>query len=345
MNTNSETIINIEDIKQNIENYRTTIHALQALVSIVTWDKSDNQILEGAQTSFGRRMDTSPNNRIMPDHYVTPDIVIQRTQNLGYVVEAKKSLPVNQDYWQKTVFQLLKYDDDLLGWWTNDELMETTCLILLLHQPRSFDFRKYLEDYLDKESIEFKNKCSIVEFNRSSEVKEFIFLRKYWGSICDESISSGLESGKDVPVEKVLVSYGEKKFYDSEPIIEYIMVILWQDLFTDMKTGVEYNEAHKAWLLNINIDDLTVELQKLFGSESNEYREIKYPKTSWVRKAMDAFVKIKLAKKANNGKDYKVLFKYLHGDPIEKFSKHREQPDEDIGIKAEQLTFFEEKYT
>jgi hypothetical protein len=64
---------------------------------------------------------------------------------------AKKSLPQNNnDNWRDVVDQLLKYDDDLTGWWTDNEFISVSCPVLLLHISRSADFGMYLNRGLEQ---------------------------------------------------------------------------------------------------------------------------------------------------------------------------------------------------
>lgn len=129
---NTKDNITLKKVKENSEDYRTTILALQAIIGFLTWDKKNNRRIRGSKDSFGRKMDTSAKNQIAPNSTITPDAIIQKDISLGYIVEAKKSLPNNQEHWQKIVNQIKKYDDNLKGWWTDSELIGRICLILLL---------------------------------------------------------------------------------------------------------------------------------------------------------------------------------------------------------------------
>jgi hypothetical protein len=338
-------VLSLEDVNILMENYRTTIHALEAFISMVTWDSSSKQQIPGSLYSIGRRMETSSTNRISPEATVTPDSVIQRNSNIGYVVEAKRSLPQNKnDNWRDVVNQLLKYDDDLTGWWAEDEFINVSCPVLLLHISRSADFSMYIDSLMNANKLDFQRPVSIVEFNRSNEVKEFLFLRLHWGNIEDSTVSMLLTSGCSIPIEKVLAnpSYGEKKFYDSQPIPEYMMTILWQDIFTEMKRRVEYDQKNKVYPLKVNIESVTLELQKLYGAEGNEPRQITYPRVEWVRDALDCFVKLKLARKTGDNGNYLILFKQLsHNNLIEFFRTWREVVEkEQAGQQEKQLPLF-----
>ncbi len=330
-------------VRRKIEDYRTTIQALQSFISVTNWDGEANQHRPDAHASFGRRMTRNSDEDGAAPNNVTPDAVVQRSLLLGYVVEAKKSLPANDDRpnvdrWRKIIDQLQKYDDELIGWWTQSEIIPTSNVVLLIHQTRLADFRAYLEELVRAGEVTFRHPISLVEFSRSYEVKEFIFLRKEWGQIEDRDVSRTLISGVSIPIEKLVSSYGEKKFYDTKPmVVEHTMIILWQDLFTAMRVGVDYSDQDKAWLLDVRVHELTLELQKLYGSHGHQDREVEYPKLDWVREALDTFVSIKLARRINDNGNYTILFKHIKSDLHEKFASHRKKSQKKPGV--EQLSF------
>lgn len=337
--------VTLESVTEGISNYRTTIKVLQAFTSLITWDVSSNGQIPGSQFTVGRRMDTSPKNKIQPDNYVTPDVVIQRTQNLGYVVEVKSALSQNlYNNWLDHVHQLQTYDDDLTGWWNDDGKIDTSCVVLLLEVTRSIPFKKYVDDLIQKGELTFIRPISIVDYSRPPSVKEFWFLRKIWGSIEDDDISNRLENGISVPIEKVVGNpfYGEKKFYDTvPPVEEYTMEILWQDIFNERRQSVDFDEKLQAWPIQVNVSELTKELQRLYGSEANMEREAKFPLNKWVQSALDAFVWLKLARKEEND-DYIILFRLIiKEDIISYFFKWRHLSKKGISEeKSGQLSLF-----
>ena len=91
-----------------------------------------------------------------------------------------------------------------------------------------------------------------------------------WGEIEDQNLSKILESGKKIPIEEVLALFGEKKFYDSQPITEYIMEILWQVIFTERKSETEYDNefillAREVYILN----DHRAEVKRKINESTN----------------------------------------------------------------------------
>ena len=334
--------LDIQEIRQKIEDYTTTIHALQSFVSLVTWNSANRSTYAGTHSSLGRRMDTTPGNRISPETTVTPDAVIQRSDDLGYLVEAKKSLPANSDRWDSVVEQLAKYDDGLIGWWTETEVIDVSSVVLLIEIARSAEFSLYLESAINSGQVEFTRPISVVEFTKSSELKEFLFIRKHWGDIADEEFSSLLAIGKKVPIEKVVGTYGSMKFYDAPPVVEHTMVNLWQDIFTGMKSDFPYDEEARAWLFNVTLESLTDDLQRLYGSSGNRPREVAFPRKAWIREAMNALVRLGYAEKAAESDEYVVYFKRVKGDVLERFSLHRASDDRGgVGTEPIQSSFLD----
>jgi len=255
-------------IREKNEFYRQTIHASQALICVLTWDRDDERILPNSEASFGRRMETSEFNAIRKNSQVTPDLVIQRSSQIGYVAEVKSSLPQNSDYWMKVVDQLRKYDDDLQGWWTEDGFISDSCVILLIEMSRSVGFKKYLLSKMNDENFEFHSPTSIIEYAHVSQEKDYYSIRTQWGDILDQDITERLENGEYVPIEVVVDSLGEQKFCDAVPEPEYTMEILWLHLFNQKRFDVPYDQNQKAYPIDVSLDELTRELQQLYGANS-----------------------------------------------------------------------------
>lgn len=317
---NSKSNEQVNGLRAKIEDYYSTIQALHAFISLLIWD--GDRIQDGAKFGIGRKMGTSSNNRVSPNTSVTPDATVQRFDNLGYVIEAKKSLPQNKEQWQKEVNQLLKYDDNLIGWWTDDQLIDQQCTVLLIEISRAVDFVDYLKLYLSENGIHFANEMSVIFFTRADEFKPHYMLRTEWGNIQDQYIFDLLRRGKKVTVEAVTASFGERKFYDSEPAPEFTMIVIWQDIFNHIARNYEFNRDIKAYIFDVDVTEITRELQQNYGSTGNSHRSVEFPKKIWVNKAFDGFVRLHLAEKLDNDK-YRIYYKLIRTDLLEKFSKHQ----------------------
>src|SRR3989304_1429488 len=329
----------IETVKEKIEDYTSTIHAIFSFIILTTRD-NEGKTLSNAKFTLGRKMDTSSKNKISPENKITPDAVIQTFPALGYVVEAKKSLPNNTMDWDKYIQQLQKYDDDLVGWWTQNEKLSNHSIVLLIEIARGVEFSDYLNQYLLRNNKTFKKMFSIVEFNRADENKHYYFLRTQKGNINGDDLRETLRIGKKINRENILASYGYRKFYDTEPEPEFTMQVIWMDIFNGMKNDYIYDETMKAYVFEIDLMNITEELQKLYGSTGMNHREPQFPKKAWVKRAIEGFVCLGLAEyKAND--TYRIFYKDFKSDILEKFYKHRLQDSKLARTKTKQLSFLE----
>lgn len=334
--------LTIEQVRERIDEYKGTIHALQAFVSLTTWDNVGRQKHPDAVFSFGRRMTTSANNLVAPNIEVTPDAVIQVSEETGYVVEAKYSMPRDSQHWVDDANQILKYDDDLTGWWTGTERILVYNNVMLVHWSRSVQFVEFLQEWMAINQVKFTPTTAIVEFTKADNAKEFYNLRLLWGRVTDTELAQILKYGKMIPIEKVVGTYGSKKFYDSEPkVVEFTMAIIWQDYLNERADRTLHNKKLGGIPVYVNINELTIELQRLFGQPSSSPRDVEFPHKTWIQTAMDEFVNIKLARRLENdpnGYDYLVIFRRINKELLEYFVESRSKAEKTE--KAKQLGLF-----
>jgi hypothetical protein len=322
--SNDSAIPSVDDIQRKVEEYETTIMALRAFCKIITdYHKSDDSSVV-CHTSYGRRMSTSANNRVHPSNTATPDAVIQIGDYWGMIVEAKRTMPKNNnDCWRDTVNQMRKYDDKLQGWWTANGELSLANVALLVDVDRSIDFSRYVQLLIDGNKVpSFQGPTAIIEFFKKQEVKQFLRVRQVWGRVEPQELAHKLESGKSIPVEGLIDG---QRFYDEEPeAVEYTMVLLWQTIFTERYFGTKFDETAKVWLIEVDLDELTEYLQKLYGHKSNEARERTFPRKKWIQKALEAFVLLNLAVRSGEKNKYIIKFRRLRGgDLFQRFYKHR----------------------
>jgi hypothetical protein len=319
--------LSLDQVKEVIDEYTGTIHAIQAFISLSTWDQQTKLLKPMSKYSLGRRMETSSQNQVSPKTEITPDAVIQINNSLGYVIEAKYSLPKDTEFWSDYANQLLKYDDDLLGWWTPDEKFQGHCTTLLIEEGRFVRFKEYLEQWMIEHLITFSQNVSIIHFSKSDNAKPYFFLRKEWGQIQDIALSNRLKFGEKIPIIKVVATYGDKKFYDTEPpAVEFTMATIWQDVITPEGVQKVYDKKLGGHPVFVKLDDLTYDLQRLFGQTGETSRDVAFPKKDWIRKAMDEFENIGLARKLDDnpdGYDYLVIFRQIRKELLDYFVENR----------------------
>lgn len=330
-----------KQIRDKIDNYESTIQGLQAFHKAISWR---NSAVVEHEHSFCRRM--TLNQGSIPDNErdVTPDLVVQIASALGYVIEAKRSLPKNQEHWGRVIDQLQKYDTSLIGWWTENELVPTSNTVLLIWTKFLTEFAAYLDDKIEKGLVRFQGPVSLVEFSKIQETTEIVFLRRDWGTVIDQEMTDELTRGISIPLEQVIgAAERQLKFYDDPPETEYVMTILWNDILTSKLPELKYDKTLKAWPVEVTVTGLTSELQRLFGSAGNETRERKFPREAWIRKALEAFIALNLAERLDSKDSYLVKYKTtlrtgVSGDLIDIFSRHRlDKPGKERAPKQLQL--------
>lgn len=326
-------------VRDEINNYKMTVAALQAFVDFVA--HQDGRDMEHILHSLGRKMDTSPDNAIQSNTPITPDGVVQRSEESGYVLEAKASLPRDQDAWQDDMNQLRKYDDDLVGWWTAMERIHESDVVSLIGVPYGRQFAEYVTRRASTDGWRFRGRVCFVEFSQVTRRMQYIYLLMHGGQIEDSAVAQRLHNGELIPMERLVTYPRYRWFYDSEPPPEYLMVKLWQDVFTDKATRAAFDEGRRRWLVPVRLSELETEVQADYGSTGAEPRERKYPRLAWIRAALDAFVQLGFAEK-NNDEEYTILFRRMTGDLVERFARHRAAKPEAEPPPPKQLPLFHE---
>lgn len=318
------------------EDYLSTVHAMLAFSAFVVHDATDQR--PGSHFGFGRRMTTSKANSVKPSSDVTPDVVAQKSATYGIVAEVKRSLPADRSKWPAHVLQLRKYDDDLTGWWTKTKRIAASDTALLLHQSRSRAFISVLENERKKDTNAVGPGTSVIEFNRSEERQVYYFFRLEFGDIRDTELAERLKEGVAVPIEKVIRSFANVKFYDADPPIHSLLALLWIDYFTPLAAETEYDQNLKAFPIHVSAAAIADELQRAYGSRllEQDERSVQFPTVKVVRKALDALVTIKLAMALPNVTgEYRVLYRQFNDDVLLRFASMLKTPAEKVEAQAE----------
>ena len=339
----------LEDLKKSIDNYISTVNALLCFISLTAWNSGKAK--EHYFCSFGRNMTTSPQNLISPDGSVTPDEIIQLSSSLGLIAEVKVGLPKAKELWIDIEKQIRKYDDKLLGWWTDDGFIPKWNCILLIEIARSEEYKEFHEKLIADGVFVPSENIMGVEFARSDQYNNYMFFRTRWGNVHDSVLAETLRLGKKKDIQEAEKHYGRIKFYDSAPEPEYLLSIIWQDIFTSMHKSIEYDKASKGYPIDITLSQIVNELQQSYGSlalrqncdiSSFAEREVEYPQTSWVKDSLKILEKLGLAKQISD-ETYRVIFKRLRaGDLIQYFYKVNKKKEEPALADKAQKSLFPE---
>lgn len=164
--------------QETCDNYTDGVFATLALVNEVRWDSQTKTLSPTVKFEVGRRLTTSDKNKISPSTDVTPDCTIQCNSSQGIVAEAKLGLPRNLEHWEDDFEQLLKYDDELAGWWNSGGAIDRHDIVALVPIERAVPFTDNLQTFLQSNGHELERKTSVVGFFKKSGVKDFIGLKK-----------------------------------------------------------------------------------------------------------------------------------------------------------------------
>ena len=315
----------IREYYKNINNYEETITAITTFSHVIRWNDNNHQFKADSYYCIGRRMNTTEKNAVEPDSEITPDLIVQMNSKYGIVGEVKSSLPKKRENWAKTFKQLKKYDDDLIGWKTDNEFIDKNDLIFLTHYAMRNRVNDYLEGGFGKE-LSFDKDFAVIVYSAVERSQHFIFLEKSFGDLSNSELNDRFREIIEVPSEKILLFYSTIKFYDVKPVLPYIMDILWSTIFNQYPRVEQFMEAEGKNIITIevNIKELVKKLREQFAPPYLEDdRQPKIPKTSWIKEAMDKFVELKHAvlKEGSPG-DYIVRYKYSNiKNPLEIFIK------------------------
>jgi hypothetical protein len=255
-------------------------------------------------------MTTSKTNAIAPSADVTPDLVAQKSGTYGLVAEMKRTLPTGESKWEQTIRQLRKYDDTLVGWWSSDGSLPMTDTTILVHYSRSRAFVTYIQEYIKTNPEALSDRTSVIEVIRSVERAHYFSFRLEHGKISDPDLAARLTNSVQIPIQKVLVSFPNIKYYDGEPPLPLLLADLWTDFLALRAADVAYDDNLKARAIDVDVLALANEMQKAYGSRALELdeRSVEFPKIATIRTALEALVRVKLALRSGEGR-YRVLYK------------------------------------
>jgi len=310
-------------MKEALDDYSQALYAVLAFVNEVRWD-SEKRELRDLPFEIGRRFTTSNENKIAPATPVTPDCAIQCRQDDGIVAEAKLGLPQNKDFWDQDVRQLQKYDDDLTGWWTKTERLQSHDLVALVPFLRAVDFAEHIATGEAEGKWTFQRRIATVGFQRLSGPKTWVQIMRLGGSFSDHRLDERLRKPCQINWQLLLEKYGDRKFLDHPPRLPITLQIMWDDLFIQYAgkkcAESEGPENRRVVELDVTVAQVTQDLQTFYGFSSSGPRSPEIPRAKWIKDALDALVDFKMAEERGDGK-YLIRYKRQRGDMLERFGR------------------------
>jgi len=302
----------IQKIREECDNYKHTVWALHAFGSFICWDEEKKEKIPEASFTFGRRLYIKDN---LP---VTPDLIIEKNPKYGIVVEAKKFLPANRDYWNREVAQLLKYDEIQGGWLSVDkvEVYDIAFLIDIGMAVKVVDFFKE-NNYFEK----FIHSIGIVGFEHTEETRGiYITLKKEGGKFSDLQIDELLRTVKKVPLDKIWKDSQKIMFYDARPPRLHVVRILWEHVLSSMISEETWSTEKHHHILEVSINEVKEKMQEYYGQKPQRENDREIPPQKWIRDALDFLVEVRLDEKIDEER-YRIHWKKLkHKDTLRTFA-------------------------
>lgn len=315
-----------KDVRIEIDNYNETIQALKALSHEFTWDDEAGVLLSDVFSQIGRRMDTSPQNEICAGEQVTPDLVFQRGSDYGLIAEAKLAMCINRTGRERRIRQVVKYDDDLVGWHTDDERLDTHDIMLVVHLFRGKEIQDQLQQLQENGEIDLDRPFSLVSFgvvNRTGS--EYMTLQLLSGSLSLEEKQDKLSDILAIPLDHVAGNpqFANVKLYDAKPPAPLVMDLIHNLIFENLSPDdflelEEENELRKQ----VDVRELRQVISAGFGPGESGDRMPEVPRLDWIREAMSMFVKMDWAEEIDGEPDSYVYLVKRRRTPLKQFVKH-----------------------
>jgi len=276
----------LQKIKEFNDNYSNTIQAIVGFMHIYKYEFKKEKNID-VKLFQGRKFDKENDK----ENFATPDIGILINEKSGVIGEVKNSFPKDTSLWKEDFLQLLQYDDNLIGWPIEDEIIPLYDIVLLVQDARSRDVKDYFLNIANKK-IKFNHPFIIIEYGRSDEAKHFFRFRIEYGKLSEPLIHSKIYSGCPIAMEHLVVQYSKFKIYDSQPHLSWMMWLIYLCMFDKATAENKYHKLNKKTKIELetSIDEVVELLYKTYSfssfHEHHQERQPKFPKKDWVKEAI-----------------------------------------------------------
>lgn len=309
-------------LRNDCNNYDQTVQAIKAVAHELLWDESAKSLIVGSSAHIGRRMDTSPKSRISQNTQVTPDLVISYPHDFGIIAEAKIALSSDPKKRQTKLEDIQKYDDNLTGWETLNGRVSKHDIILIVQHFSGPNVKSQIESLLESKEIQFERKFALVCFALIEEAEMWMSLELLLGSLSDQNKQSKLQKRLGIALEHVAANpyLANIKLYDAPPPEPLLMVLIHEAILTNLNRG-EYLLLREGTQINktIDIQELRALLSKSIGPGEGDSRIPEIPKSDWVRRALELFVKLKWAERVKDHPNQYIYYIKKRRKPFEQF--------------------------
>jgi flagellar biosynthesis chaperone FliJ len=282
----------VQHCREKIDNYNNTVYAIIGFLNTYVHElrrKGDLVVI-----FQGRKLYFSANS----EQFVTPDLGITIGNDMGIVGEVKCTLDKDQNNWKDHFKQLKKYEKILVGWPTENGNVAEFDIVLLVEHSRSRALKDFYEKNLEGD-LKLTKPFIIIEFNRSSQQKEFFFFRIEYGNLSNEVLHRKFYDGINVAMEVFVKQYSRIKIYDVEPEMPIMLQLINECVVDKQIRDRKYKKLTRrnTQPVEISVHEITDLLKEAYSFRSLHNPQYKnnqpeFPKTEWVRKAFDKLVEL-----------------------------------------------------
>jgi len=313
-------------VKRRYDTYERTVQAIVCLRSALCWDDQTRDYPEECKFASGRRMTPIDSDDL------TPDIVVQFGPEHGLVGEIKLTASSDTDFGNAEA-QVRAYDQDLRGWWTEDESVsrhQVACIVDEAHVGPAMRWFHACPD--------FQRPFLLLSGALIRNADEFFAFELRIGRFAEERLNAKFDPNTLIPLERVW-AIDEKKYCDDRPSCpEYTMVVLWYYYFPTLReaeTRTISRDGAQVHQLRVDVGKACDFLRQAFsvcGCAPVEPRQPSVPRKDWIREALAHFVAIDRADKDESQSEvYWVSYNpAAHATDLEDFARqvHRNCPPE-----------------
>lgn len=322
-----------KEIRNTIDDYNDTIHAIIGFVNLYLLDESYKPRPQ-MKAFQGRHLiplitEHEP-TKSTNEYYVSPDLGIVFEKEKGILGEVQKNFPKEEIERGKKVFvQLKNYDQNLMGWPVNGEAIDSHEIVLLVHLTTSAYAKEFYEKQLPNIGISFERPFSIVEFGRFTQAEEFFLFRKVIGDLTEVTGEKKLWQGIPVPMRVFLSEYSKTKIYDAQPPIPYLAELIWVHVVTPIASdSPKFEHLRKKQIIEVilSIDDIVDRLNEGFSFRfwhiTHPGRQPRIPHREWVRQACNFLIDCHVAEWIQDSQETKLrIFYQRYEDVMEYFTR------------------------
>ena len=234
-------------------------------------------------------------NIINNNKVANPDFILQYNNNQnGILCEIKSSVTYDDKKLKDKLYpQLEKYCKDMIGWDTPNNKINNHDLLCIFNAIDVTRVKNLIIDSINKGELNINKNLCMAEYSEMISPKygnnDIILVKYEYGNLGCKELEEQLKNNLEFPIDELSLMYDRIKFTRNKPPIQYLMELLWFFIFRIFTDGKEVNEVE------VTLEQLLVQVYNYYIPWSKIEGEYSQVRKTWIKEAMDMFVKIELA--------------------------------------------------